>query len=171
MLVTDVELRSQVDQKKLAKEEKARQKKLEKKEQADREAEANKETNLSKEFAVASQATTKTTISLSGDILVENFDLTFGSCQLIQNADLQLAKGKRYGLVGRNGAGKSTLLRALDSRSLKLPENVSLLHVEQEVVGDDTPALDAVLDVLTERKSLMAEVKELEKSEVSTGRM
>ena len=49
----------------------------------------------------------------------------------MQDAELKLAKGKRYGLVGRNGAGKSTLLRALHSRSLVLPEGVSLLHVEQ----------------------------------------
>ena len=76
-----------------------------------------------KDLAVASQATSKATVSLSGDILIENFDLTFGANQLIKNAELNLAKGKRYGLVGRNGAGKSTLLRALESRSLRLPGN------------------------------------------------
>ena len=109
---------------------------------------------------------------MSGDILIENFDLTFGSCQLVCDGELSLAKGKRYGLVGRNGAGKSTLLRALDSRSLQLPSNISLLHVEQEVIGDETPALDSVLDVLVERKSLLAEVKELEASQgEATGRL
>ena len=65
-------------------------------------------------------------------------------------------------MVGRNGAGKSTLLRALDSRSLTLPEGVSLLHVEQEVIGDDTPAIESVLDVLEDRKALLSQLAELE---------
>ena len=103
---------------------------------AEEEAEKNREKEeLMKEQAVASQAKTKSAISMSGDILIENFDLTFGAQQLIQNAELNLAQGKRYGLVGRNGAGKSTLLRALDARGLSLPTNITVLHVEQEVIG------------------------------------
>ena len=124
MLVTDVELRSQVDQKKLAKDEKNRQRKLRQKEEADRIAAENVDKTLTKELAVASQAASKGGVTASGDILIENFDLTFGSVQLVQNGELSLARGKRYGLVGRNGAGKSTLLRALESRSLQLPDSL-----------------------------------------------
>lgn len=172
MLVTDVELRSQVDQKKLAKDEKNRQKKLRQKEEADRIAAENVDKTLTKELAVASQAASKGGVTASGDILIENFDLTFGSVQLVQNGELSLARGKRYGLVGRNGAGKSTLLRALESRSLQLPESISLLHVEQEVIGDETPAIEAVLNVLEERSALLKEVKELEESKSeATGRL
>ena len=41
---------------------------------------------------------------------VDVFDL----CRvLLQNADLLVSSGRRYGLVGRNGLGKSTLLCAL----------------------------------------------------------
>jgi ATP-binding cassette subfamily F protein 3 len=94
-----------------------------------------------KEQAVASQAKTKSAVSMTGEILIENFDLTFGAQQLIQNAELNLARGKRYGLVGRNGAGKSTLLRAMDSRGLSLPTNISVLHVEQEVIGGEKSSL------------------------------
>ena len=43
-----------------------------------------------------------------------------------------------------------------------MPEGVSLLHVEQEVIGDDTPALQAVLDVLEERKELLDELATME---------
>lgn len=32
---------------------------------------------------------------------------------LLQNADLTLSFGRRYGLVGRNGLGKTTLLRMI----------------------------------------------------------
>ncbi|KAA8576432.1 hypothetical protein EYC84_006556 [Monilinia fructicola] len=65
--------------------------------------------------------------------------------------------GRRYGLVGQNGIGKSTLLRALARRELAVPTHISILHVEQEISGDDTPALQAVLDADVWRKHLLAE--------------
>ena len=46
--------------------------------------------------------------------------------------------GRRYGLIGRNGIGKTTLLRMLAQRALRIAAHISVLHVEQEVVGDDT---------------------------------
>jgi len=165
MMITDRQVKSQVDQDKLKKEEKARAKKLARREREEAAAAAEKGPDAVKELAVASQAISKTHRSENGDIVIENFDLTFGSTELMCDAELNLAKGRRYGLVGRNGAGKSTLLRALHSRSLVLPEGVSLLHVEQEVIGDDTPALQAVLDVLEERNELLAELAEMEEKQ------
>jgi ATP-binding cassette subfamily F protein 3 len=53
--------------------------------------------------------------------------------------------GRRYGLIGRNGLGKSTLLRTLSKRQLVIAKHISILHVEQEVIGDDTQALQSVL--------------------------
>lgn len=57
-----------------------------------------------------------------------------------------MAFGRRYGFVGRNGLGKTTLLRAISKRELFIPSHVTVLHVEQEVVGDDTNAVDSVLE-------------------------
>lgn len=80
---------------------------------------------------------------------------------LLQGADLTLAFGRRYGLVGRNGLGKSTLLRMISNGSLRIPTHVSILHVEQEVVGDDTIALDSVLECDTVRSNLLKREKEI----------
>lgn len=80
---------------------------------------------------------------------------------LLQGADLLLAFGRRYGLVGRNGLGKTTLLRMISCKSLRIPSHISVLHVEQEVVGDDTPALESVLQCDTVRESLLAREKEI----------
>ncbi|KAJ3195086.1 hypothetical protein HK101_001128 [Irineochytrium annulatum] len=53
--------------------------------------------------------------SRSKDIKLENFDIAFAGKKILQNADLHMTFGRRYGLVGKNGIGKSTLLRAIAS--------------------------------------------------------
>lgn len=80
---------------------------------------------------------------------------------LLQGADLVLAFGRRYGLVGRNGLGKTTLLRMISNKQLKIPSHISILHVEQEVVGDDTIALQSVLECDTVRENLLRREKEI----------
>jgi len=51
------------------------------------------------------------------------------------------------GLVGRNGTGKTSFLRAMAMHAIDgIPKNCQILHVEQEVVGDDTTALQCVLN-------------------------
>lgn len=79
-----------------------------------------------------------------------------GRC-LLQGAELALASGRRYGLIGRNGLGKTTLLKMLASRSLRVPAHISILHVEQEVAGDQTLALQSVLESDTLREGLLKE--------------
>lgn len=95
------------------------------------------------------------------DIHLPNIDVSFGSNRILSNAELTMAYGRRYGLVGRNGVGKSTLLRHMALRDVPIPTNVSLLYVEQEIVGDDTPAVDAVLKADVWREKLIAEERRL----------
>lgn len=49
----------------------------------------------------------------------------------------------------------------ISERQLQIPSHISVLHVEQEVVGDDTPAVDSVLECDTERTRLLAREKEI----------
>lgn len=95
------------------------------------------------------------------DIRIENFDVSYKDKVLIREADVLLAYGRRYGLVGRNGLGKTTLLRAISSSQLRIPSHITVLHVEQEVVGDDTPALQSVLQCDEIREGLLKEEAEL----------
>merc|ERR1712002_993456 len=97
--------------------------------------------------------------NMSCDIKLENFDVSYGDKTLLQGADLQLIHGRRYGFCGRNGLGKTTLLRMLAGRHLRIPPHVTVLHVEQEVVGDDTTASQSVLECDTKRESLLQEEK------------
>jgi len=97
----------------------------------------------------------------SMDIRIENFDVSFGEKVLLQNADLVLAYGRRYGFVGRNGLGKTTLLRMISTKQLQIPSHISVLHVEQEVTGDETTALDSVLECDVRRNTLLSREKEI----------
>ncbi|XP_065656487.1 ATP-binding cassette sub-family F member 3 isoform X2 [Hydra vulgaris] len=91
------------------------------------------------------------------DVRIENFDLAYGSKVLIKNANLVMAFGRRYGFVGRNGMGKTTLLKAISRKELFIPTHITIHHVEQEVTGDETTALNSVLEADTLRCSLLKE--------------
>lgn len=96
------------------------------------------------------------------DIQLENFSVSNGGRDLIEDASVIMAYGRRYGLIGRNGTGKTTFLRALAGGEIKgLPTGCQVLHVEQEVAGDDTPVIQAVLECDVERGELLAEEKQL----------
>lgn len=99
----------------------------------------------------------------SKDIKVDNIDISIGGKRILSDTSLTLAYGRRYGLVGQNGIGKSTLLRALSKREVAVPTHISILHVEQEITGDDTSAIQAVLDADVWRKHLLKEQEKISK--------
>ncbi|XP_044734390.1 ATP-binding cassette sub-family F member 3 [Chrysoperla carnea] len=154
-----------VDSKKL---EKAEAKLQQKQEKRSNEVSKPASNTPKLEIASASQVTSKKDSKLEAkgtnrtqDIRIENFDVAYGDRVLLQGADLLLAFGRRYGLVGRNGLGKTTLLRMISGGHLRIPSHISILHVEQEVIGDDTAALDSVLQCDEVRERLLAREKEI----------
>uniref|UniRef100_A0A672QWW2 ATP-binding cassette sub-family F member 3 n=1 Tax=Sinocyclocheilus grahami TaxID=75366 RepID=A0A672QWW2_SINGR len=155
-----------VDAKKLEKAEAKLKAKHERRNEKD--SQKSSSSPLVLEEASASQASSKkeNRVDSSGknrsyDIRIENFDVSFGERCLLLGAELCLASGRRYGLIGRNGLGKTTLLKMLASRSLRVPLHISILHVEQEVAGDDTVALQSVLESDTVREELLKEERTL----------
>ncbi|KAI5885140.1 P-loop containing nucleoside triphosphate hydrolase protein [Schizophyllum commune H4-8] len=97
----------------------------------------------------------------SKDIHLPSIDVNFGSNRILSGASLTLAYGRRYGLIGRNGVGKSTLLRHIALREVPIPAHITILFVEQEIVGDDTTALESVLKADVWRDSLLREEADL----------
>ncbi|KAK8196727.1 ATP-binding cassette, regulator of translational elongation [Zalaria obscura] len=162
---------SRVDRKKLEKAERKLRAKQDRKEFKNVEYEASRlldipdETQSYEEFFMAvnplqlgSDAQSK-----SKDIKVDGIDISIGGKRILTDTNLTLAYGRRYGLVGQNGIGKSTLLRALSKREVSIPTHISILHVEQEITGDDTPAIQAVLDADVWRKHLLKEQDKITK--------
>lgn len=74
-----------------------------------------------------------TTKGKNKDIKIENFDISFAGRRILTDANLTVAFGRRYGVVGKNGIGKSTLLKAMSRREIAVPPHISILYVEQEV--------------------------------------
>ncbi|XP_004492011.1 ABC transporter F family member 4 [Cicer arietinum] len=96
------------------------------------------------------------------DITIENFSVSARGKELLKNASVRISHGKRYGLVGPNGMGKSTLLKLLAWRKIPVPKNIDVLLVEQEVVGDDKTALEAVVSANLELVKVRQEVAALQ---------
>lgn len=71
----------------------------------------------------------------SMDIRIENFDVSYGNKVLLKNADLLLANGRRYGLVGRNGLGKTTMLRMISGKQLQIPSHITILLLNKRSLG------------------------------------
>nr|QUF59464.1 ATP-binding cassette transporter Abcf3 [Brachionus angularis] len=155
-----------VDQKKLEKIEAKQKQKLEKREGKSTTV-INVLTYDSSKLASASQSISRKTenqkedTNRSYDISIENFDVAFGNKSLLSGANLTLAYGRRYCLIGRNGMGKTTLLKMISSHQLKIPSHIRILHVEQEVHGDDTLAIESVLECDVKRQELLKREKEL----------
>lgn len=157
-------MESRVDKKKLEKQERKIAKKVAQRNNKFVQYEASKLLNDKKEqdydsfFLEINPLDFGSSAGKSKDIKIDQFDLYVGDGQrILSEASLTLAYGRRYGLVGQNGIGKSTLLRALSRRELDIPKHITILHVEQEIRGDDTSALNSVLDADVWRKSLLNE--------------
>jgi len=115
----------------------------------------------------------------AGEISVvesECFDLPNpgGGENLLEDANIRLVSGHRYGLIGRNGKGKSTLLRWIAARRVKgFPSLMSMHYVAQEIplaaINEGLHPVDMVLKADIERELLLERQKKLEKDAMSEG--
>ncbi|CAK9291876.1 unnamed protein product [Gordionus sp. m RMFG-2023] len=138
-------------------------KKLKKKMEFDKEVEAMDPQGID-QFSLTQLAMTDAKQLLmenSLDIKVEGFSISAKGKVLFDNATLIISHNRRYGLVGPNGMGKTTLLKHIASKGLAIPKHIDVLLCEQEVVADDTLAVDAVLNADKKRLALLKEEKEL----------
>lgn len=98
----------------------------------------------------------------SRDINVTNFTLQHMGALLLDETEVVLNHGNRYGLIGRNGCGKSTLLRAIGARAIPVPRGIDIFYLSEEIEPSDTvTALDAVMAVDEERLRLEQQAEDL----------
>lgn len=97
----------------------------------------------------------------SMDVKVESLTVTFHGLEIVVDTTLEINMGRRYGLIGLNGSGKSTLLQAIYNKELPLPGHVDMYMVSREMPASNMTALQAVVDVDSERKELDRKAEEL----------
>ena len=90
------------------------------------------------------------------NIDLKRVNITINGNELLAGATLRLHEGRHYGLVGRNGVGKSTLLRRMALGKISMfPDYLMVLHVKQEVDGNDVSVIDTVIQSDKERLRLL----------------
>jgi len=90
------------------------------------------------------------------NVLIRGVHMTIGTEVLLEDAEIKLNYGERYGIVGRNGVGKSTLLRRMAKKAIQgYPSFLRTLHVKQEVVGTENTVLSTVVAADVERQRLL----------------
>ena len=98
------------------------------------------------------------------DVIIENYTMYTldEKMVLLEDIDIRLIKGERYGFVGLNGAGKTTLLRRMSRYDIpKFPAHLRILHVEQEILGDATTVMEYVLSCDVVRVELLERERKL----------
>ena len=100
----------------------------------------------------------------AADVHLRNFDLPNlrgGGPDLLQNSSLTLAKGRRYGLMGRNGCGKTTFMTYLAQRQIEgaVPKKMTMLLVRQEIMGNDMSAVETVVKSDVKREGVKRFIK------------
>ena len=56
-------------------------------------------------------------------------------------------------------------MRHISTRAIQIPPSIDVLLCEQEVVADDTPAVQAILKADVKRTALLEEAEKLEKEQ------
>ena len=95
-------------------------------------------------------------LETSRDIKLSSVSLLFHGKVLIQDSQLELNYGRRYGLLGENGCGKSTFLKAVASREYPIPENIDIYLLDEPAEPSEYSALEYVV------REAQGELKRLE---------
>jgi ATP-binding cassette subfamily F protein 2 len=79
------------------------------------------------------------------DIKIDSYTLSFHGRLLIENAEIALNYGQRYGLLGENGSGKSTFLQSIAERDIEIPDHIDIYLVRGEAEPSDVNAVDFIV--------------------------
>ncbi|MDD3266004.1 MAG: ATP-binding cassette domain-containing protein [Burkholderiales bacterium] len=82
---------------------------------------------------------------------IKNLTLAYGPKILVQDANLQLYKNQRVGLVGKNGCGKTSFFKLIlgtnqpEVGECELPNHTLISYIEQEIEAQDIAIIEYVL--------------------------
>jgi ATP-binding cassette subfamily F protein 2 len=110
------------------------------------------------------------------DINVGGVTVTFHGKPLIEETEVVINYGNRYGFIGPNGSGKSTIMKAIAARAIPIPDALDIYFLDREYEATEKTALEAVMESNDEVARLekraeqlndaMAEANEDEQAEI-----
>jgi len=80
------------------------------------------------------------------DIKINAFSLALHGKVLVEDTQIELNHGSRYGLIGRNGCGKSSFLQCLAAREVPIPAHFDVYLLAHEAPPGEATALEYVID-------------------------
>ncbi|KAL7564474.1 hypothetical protein ACA910_001568 [Epithemia clementina (nom. ined.)] len=96
------------------------------------------------------------------DINVSGVTVTFHGKPLIEDTELIINYGNRYGFIGPNGSGKSTIMKAIAARAIPIPDSLDIYFLDSEYPArSDITALEAVMESNDEVAQLEAKADAL----------
>jgi ATP-binding cassette subfamily F protein 2 len=95
------------------------------------------------------------------DIKVGGVTVSFHGKPLIEETELTINYGNRYGFIGPNGSGKSTVMKAIAARSIPIPDAIDIYFLDHEYEACDKTALQAVFEVQDEVQDLEQQAEKL----------
>lgn len=83
----------------------------------------------------------------SRDIRIEQVSILLFGRTLVQDSNLIINYGRRYGLVGNTGSGKTSLLAAIAAREFDIPDHIDMWFVHREAEPEEVTAMESVVDI------------------------
>lgn len=96
----------------------------------------------------------------SKDIKIGGFSMGLSGVELIQECNIELTIGRRYGLIGQNGCGKTNFLQCLANREVPIPDHVDIYHLHEEAEPSERTALEAVVDHIKKEMNRLNQLEE-----------
>jgi len=101
---------------------------------------------LSQDHIIVTYENKKGVHANSRDINVGGVTVTFHGKPLIEDTEIVINYGNRYGFIGPNGSGKSTIMKAIAARAIPIPDSLDIYFLDQEYPATEITALDAVME-------------------------
>ncbi len=101
---------------------------------------------LSQEHIIVTYENKKGMHANARDINVGGVTVTFHGKPLIEDTEIIINYGNRYGFIGPNGSGKSTIMKAIAARAIPIPDSLDIYFLDHEYPASDITALEAVME-------------------------
>lgn len=101
-------------------------------------------------------------LATTRDINVSGVTVNFHGKPLLEETDLVINYGNRYGFIGPNGSGKSTVMKAIAARAIPIPDGLDIYFLDCEYPAlRDKTALQAVFECNGEINELESQAEYL----------